>query len=79
MVGGKGTRLRPLTERYPKPILPILDKPCVMYLIESLVEAGIEEIIMACGYRSEHMASAIGDGSDLGIRIMYSYEDTPMG
>ena len=79
MVGGKGTRLRPLTERYPKPILPILDKPCVIYLIESLVEAGIEEIIMACGYRSEHMASAIGDGSDLGIRITYSYEDTPMG
>ena len=79
MVGGKGTRLRPLTERYPKPILPILDKPCVMYLIESLARAGIEEIIMACGYRSEHMASAIGDGSDLGIRITYSYEDTPMG
>ena len=79
MVGGKGTRLRPLTERYPKPILPILDKPCVMYLIESLVKAGIDEVIMACGYRSEHMAAAIGDGSDLGISITYSYEDEPMG
>jgi mannose-1-phosphate guanylyltransferase len=79
MVGGKGTRLRPLTENKPKPILSVLDKPCLMYLIESMVSAGIEEIILACGYKSEKMMEAIGDGSDLGIDISYSFEDTPLG
>lgn len=79
MVGGKGTRLRPLTDTRPKPILPVLDKPCLRYLIESLVDAGIREIILACGYRSEQLSEAIGDGSDLGIKIIYSYEDEPLG
>lgn len=79
MVGGKGTRLRPLTETKPKPILPVLDKPCLAYLIESFARGGVTEIILACGYRSEQMVKAIGDGSDLGIKIEYSYEDKPMG
>ena len=44
MVGGKGTRLRPLTYTRPKPILPVVDKPCLGYLIDALVRGGIEEI-----------------------------------
>ena len=79
MVGGKGTRLRPLTDNRPKPILPVLDRPCLSYLIESLAKGGIEKVILACGYRSEKMAEAIGNGSELGIEIVYSYEETPMG
>ena len=79
MVGGKGTRLRPLTETCPKPILPVLDRPCLDYLIESLAKGGITHIILACGYRSEQVPKAIGDGSDRGILIEYSYEDVPMG
>lgn len=79
MVGGKGTRLRPLTDTRPKPILPVLDKPCLRYLVESLAEAGITEIIMACGYKSEQMMKTIGDGSDLGITIEYSHETEPLG
>jgi len=79
MVGGKGTRLLPLTNNKPKPILPVLNKPCLRYLIESLASAGIKEIILACGYKSAQMVNAIGDGSDLGIRIEYSYEDEPLG
>jgi mannose-1-phosphate guanylyltransferase len=79
MVGGMGTRLRPLTNDRPKPILPVLDRPCLSYLIESLARGGIEEVILACGFRSEKMAAAIGDGSKEGIRITYSYEDEPMG
>ncbi len=79
MVGGKGTRLRPLTDNKPKPALSVLDKPCLMYLIESIASAGIEEIILACGYKSELLMEAIGDGSDLGIDISYSFEDTPLG
>ncbi|MDR1405526.1 MAG: NDP-sugar synthase [Candidatus Methanoplasma sp.] len=79
MVGGKGTRLMPLTKYKPKPVLPVLDKPCLRYLIESLAEAGIENIIMACGYRSSILADVIGDGSDLDLNIEYSYEDKPLG
>ena len=79
MVGGKGTRLLPLTETKPKIILPVADRPCLWYLLRSLARAGIEEVILACGYKSEQMRDAIGDGSDLGISIVYSYEDEPLG
>jgi len=78
MVGGKGTRLLPLTENHPKPILSVADKPCIWYLLRSLARAGIEEVILACGYKPGHM-EVLGDGSDLGIKIIYSYEDEPMG
>ena len=79
MVGGKGTRLRPLTYTRPKPILPVADKPCLGYLIDALVRGGIEEIYLACGYKSQQLVDAIGDGSDRGIKIIYSFEDEPMG
>ena len=79
MVGGMGTRLRPLTETCPKPILPVLDKPCLMYLIENIASAGINDIILACGYRYPQLAETIGDGSDIGIDITYSFEDEPLG
>ncbi len=79
MVGGKGTRLRPLTETCPKPILPILDKPCLMYLIENVASAGIGEIILACGYKYPQLAETIGDGSNIGVSITYSFEDEPLG
>ena len=78
MVGGKGTRLLPLTENNPKPILSVADRPCIWYLLRSLARAGIEEVILACGYKPGHM-EALGDGSDLGLKIIYSYEDEPMG
>ena len=79
MVGGKGTRLLPLTGTKPKPILEVADKPCMWYLLRSLAKAGIEEVVLGCGYRSEAMKQAIGDGSDLGMTITYSYEDEPLG
>ena len=79
MVGGKGTRLLPLTLTRPKPAMPVLDKPFLKYLIESMADAGIKEIFLACGYKSDVLAHAIGDGSDMGVRIIYSDEDTPLG
>lgn len=79
MVGGKGTRLLPLTETRPKPVLPVNDRPCLWYLLRSMKQAGIEEVILACGYRSEKMIEDMGDGSDLGIKITYSFEDEPLG
>lgn len=79
MVGGQGTRLRPLTDTKPKPILPVLDKPCLHYLMKSMADAGIEEVFLACGYKSEQLVEAIGNGMDLGITVEYSYEDEPLG
>ena len=79
MVGGMGTRLKPLTETCPKPILPVLDKPCLMYLIENIASAGINDIILACGYRYPQLAETIGNGSDIGVDISYSFEDEPLG
>ena len=79
MVGGKGTRLYPLTDARPKPVLPVLDKPCLRYLIESMAAAGIKQVFLACGYRSEQIAAVIGNGHDLGIEIIYSNEDQPLG
>ena len=78
MVGGKGTRLLPLTERRPKPILSVADRPCIWYLARSMARAGIEEIVLACGYRPGEM-EALGNGEDLGVKITYTYEDSPMG
>lgn len=79
MVGGKGTRLHPLTETVPKPALPVLDRPCLKYLIKSFSDAGIKEIFLACGYKSDILRREIGDGSDMGVRLIYSDEDTPLG
>ena len=78
MVGGKGTRLLPLTENKPKPMLSVADRPCIWYLIRSMARAGIEEVILGCGYKPG-MMEALGDGGDLGVRIVYSYEDEPRG
>lgn len=79
LVGGKGTRMRPLTDNCPKPLLPVLDKPCVCYLMDWFIDAGIKEIIFACGYKPETIEKIIGDGSDRGVKITYSYEDKPLG
>ncbi len=79
MVGGKGTRLRPLTLTRPKPVLPVADSPCLGHLIDVFARAGIEQVFLACGYRSQQLMDTIGDGSDRGIEIVYSFEDQPLG
>lgn len=79
MVGGRGTRLRPLTETRPKPALPVLDVPLICYLLRSFAAAGIRKVFLACGYRSGYLEKAVGDGTDMGLEIEYSVEDTPLG
>jgi mannose-1-phosphate guanylyltransferase len=79
MAGGEGTRLKPLTNTRPKPLLPVLGRPCIEYVINSLASAGVEEIFIACGYRSQDIVSSLGDVTRYGAKIVYAYEDTPMG
>ncbi len=79
LAGGEGTRLRPLTNTRPKPLLPVLGKPCVEYVIRSLAEAGVGTAYLTCGYRSQDMVDALGDGRQLGLDLRFAFEDKPAG
>ncbi|MCX8173166.1 MAG: NDP-sugar synthase [Thermoplasmata archaeon] len=79
LAGGEGTRLRPLTEKRPKPLMPVAGKLCVDYVLHSLVSAGFREIIITTGYLSDKLIKAIGSGAKHNASILYSFEDVPAG
>ena len=80
LAGGKGTRLRPLTLHTPKPIVPIFDRPFLRYQIDLLRQVPeIDEIVLSLNYQPRRIEEVFGDGSDLGIRIRYVVEPTPLG
>ena len=71
LVGGEGTRLRPLTLTQPKPALPLVDRPFIRYMVDWLGRHGIDEVIMACGFRAEDLRAALGDEVPGGPSIRY--------
>src|SRR5213078_2419765 len=79
MAGGEGTRLRPLTSNQPKPMVPIVGKPCMEHIIELLREHGFHEIVVTVAFLPQSIRSYFGDGSSLGVEIEYSVEETPLG
>jgi mannose-1-phosphate guanylyltransferase len=79
LVGGEGTRLRPLTCNTPKAIVPILNRPFLEHLIHYLKKHGITEVILAIGYLPDPIQDCLGDGSQLSVRVRYVMEDTPLG
>ena len=79
LVGGQGTRLRPLTLGTPKPLLPVAGVPVTVHQIERARAAGIERIVLGTSYRSEVFAEQLGDGRALGVEIAYAVEDEPLG
>lgn len=79
MCGGTGTRLRPLTFRRPKPLIPILNKPSLVHLIGQLAKEGFNEIVMTLGYMGDDIEKEIGDGSVYGVHIDYVYEKEKLG
>jgi mannose-1-phosphate guanylyltransferase len=80
LAGGQGTRLRPLTLHTPKPVVPIFDRPFLHYQIERLTEVPeIDEVILSLNYQPDRIESVLGDGSDVGIRIRYVVEPSPLG
>jgi histidinol-phosphate phosphatase family protein len=72
LAGGLGTRLRPITDNIPKPMIQFHGKPFLEYLIELLKEQGIDEIVLLLGYLSEKVVEHFGDGEEFGIKILYS-------
>jgi len=79
LVGGEGTRLRPLTLTRPKPALTLVDRPFIRFMVDWLVRHGVDDVIMACGFRPEGLRAALGDGEGTGARIRYLEEDQPLG
>ncbi len=79
LVGGEGTRLRPLTLETPKPMVPIMNMPFLERTLRRLKAAGIDDAILPAGYLPEAITSYFGDGSRLGMKITYVIEETPLG
>lgn len=79
MAGGKGMRLRPLTENTPKPLLKVGDKPIIEYNIDRLAKVGVENIYLSVNYLGEQLEDYFGDGSDRNLNIGYIKEDKPLG
>jgi len=79
LVGGQGTRLRPLTSTVPKPVVPLVDRPFISYMLEWLREHGVDDVIMSCGFLATSVRNVLGDGSGLGIRLRFIEEPDPRG
>jgi NDP-sugar pyrophosphorylase family protein len=79
MVGGRGERLRPLTDTVPKPLLSVGGTPIIERIIADLRQAGIELVWLAVNYLAEHFERRLGDGAGLGVEIHYLREREPMG
>jgi mannose-1-phosphate guanylyltransferase len=79
LAGGKGTRLRPLTVYTPKPIVPICNRPFLLYQIDTLRRAGITDITLSLSYQPNKIEQLLGDGSDHGVKLKYTVEPQPMG
>ncbi|HZN84422.1 MAG TPA: NDP-sugar synthase [Mycobacterium sp.] len=79
LVGGLGTRLRPLTLSAPKPMLPTAGLPFLTHLLSRIAEAGIEHVVLGTSYKAAVFESEFGDGSKLGLQIDYVVEDEPLG
>jgi NDP-sugar pyrophosphorylase family protein len=79
MAAGEGRRLRPVTERWPKPILPIDGRPVVAVVLRSLRAAGCERVAVVTGYLAEQVESLLGDGSGFDLELRYARQPRPDG
>ena len=79
MAGGFGTRMRPLTNRIPKPMLPVGDRPLLERTVTNLRQSGINRIVVTTHYKREKIVSHFGDGSEFGVDINYLQEEQPLG
>lgn len=79
LVGGEGTRLRPLTCRLPKAMAPVLNRPFLAHTLEYLRENGVDEVILACRYLMKSIEDCFADGREHGVRLRYVVEPEPLG
>src|SRR4051795_10592238 len=79
MAGGKGTRLRPLTSNQPKPMIPIVNTPCMEHIVRLLRRHGFDDVLVTLEFMPEVVKGYFGDGSEWDMRIEYSVEEEPLG
>ncbi|MGB8451179.1 MAG: NDP-sugar synthase [Anaerocolumna sp.] len=79
LAGGLGTRLKPLTDKLPKPMVPIMNKPLLERTMLNLIKCGITEVVISTCYQPEYIKNYFGDGKDFNLKIEYIVEDSPMG
>jgi NDP-mannose synthase len=79
LAGGKGSRLAPYTTVLPKPLMPIVDTPILEIVLKQLKNHGFDDVVLAVGHLAPLIKTYFGDGSDLGIRITYIHEASPLG
>jgi mannose-1-phosphate guanylyltransferase/phosphomannomutase len=79
MAGGEGSRLRPLTITRPKPMVPVVDRPTIVHIIELLKKHGITEVVITLQYLASVIQEYLGDGSNYGLEIHYTVEESPLG
>src|SRR5258706_2851077 len=75
LAAGKGTRLRPLTDSIPNPLIDVAGQPMIAFPLQLLRNAGIQDVVINLHHLGEQIRSALGDGSTYGVRIRYSEED----
>ena len=79
LVGGEGTRLRPLTSTVPKPVVPLVDRPFIAYMLEWLRRHGVDEVVVCSGFLSTSVRNVLGDGTAYDMKISYVEEPDPRG
>ena len=77
--GGAGTRLRPITHTSAKQLVPVANKPVLFYGLEAIRDAGVTDVGIIVGDTHAEIEAAVGDGSELGIRVTYIKQDAPLG
>jgi mannose-1-phosphate guanylyltransferase len=79
LAGGEGTRLRPLTSTVPKPVVPLVDRPFIAFMLDWLRGHGVDDVIMSCGHLAAGVRDVLGDGSAFGVRLRFVEEPRPLG
>src|SRR3954465_1632387 len=79
LAGGEGTRLRPLTSTVPKPVVPLVDRPFIVFMIDWLRAHGVDDVVMSCGHLADGVRNVLGEGSSVGVRLRYMEEPRPLG
>ena len=79
LTGGRGTRLAPLTTVFPKPLVPLGEKPVLEILLRQLARHKFRDVILSTGYLSELLMAVVGDGSKYGVAVTYKHEEHPLG
>jgi glucose-1-phosphate thymidylyltransferase len=79
LAAGKGTRMRPFSEHWPKPVLPVLGKPLMAYQLEMMASLGIRKVVVVIGHLGHEVVRALGDGSQWGVSIQYVEQEEMLG